>query len=116
MKLSAAQLEGIEFGERGEEALRREFREELNVELRKVRYLQTMENLFTYGGRPGHEIVLLYRANLASPQLYEQQEFVVREDYADLKGCWAPLRGLEDGELTLYPDDLLELLHDEGAS
>ena len=106
---------GIEFGERGEETLRREFREELNVELHSVRYLQTVENLFTYKGRPGHEIVLLYVAALATPELYEQEEFLVRDDHADLKGYWAPLDELVDSEIPLYPNGLLNLLSDEGA-
>ena len=37
----------IEFGERGEEAVRREFREEIAAELTEVRYLGTLENIYT---------------------------------------------------------------------
>lgn len=49
----------IEFGERGDEALRREFREELGVELINVQYRGLVESLFTYKGQPGHEIVMV---------------------------------------------------------
>jgi NADH pyrophosphatase NudC (nudix superfamily) len=48
----------IEFGERGEETVRREFREEIAAELTEVRYLGMLENIYTYEGRGGHEIVL----------------------------------------------------------
>ena len=45
---------GIEFGEKGADALQRELREELGVETDVERYLTTVENVFTYEGEPGH--------------------------------------------------------------
>lgn len=51
---------GIEFGEPSEAALRREFREELDVELGAVQLLGVIENIFEYEGAPGHEIVHVY--------------------------------------------------------
>ncbi|MDQ3689727.1 MAG: NUDIX domain-containing protein, partial [Chloroflexota bacterium] len=38
---------GIEFGETSEEALRREWREELEIELAQTSYLGALENVFT---------------------------------------------------------------------
>lgn len=58
---------GIEFGETAEEALRREFAEELGVTLTDVRLLDVVENIFDYEGHPGHEIAFVY--SVASPQL-----------------------------------------------
>ena len=66
---------GIKFGEHSQEALRREFREELDVELASARYLATTENIFTCNGERGHEIVLLYEATLANQSLYEREAF-----------------------------------------
>ena len=40
---------GIEFGERSEETIRREIREELNEEVTALRYLGTLENIFVFG-------------------------------------------------------------------
>ncbi len=58
----------IEFGEHGEEAVRREFQEEIGAELDEVRYLGMLENIFTYEGNRGHEIVLVYDGRLADWQ------------------------------------------------
>ncbi|MDY7080760.1 MAG: NUDIX domain-containing protein, partial [Chloroflexota bacterium] len=64
---------GINFGERSREALRREFREELGVELTDVRYMDTLENIFTCNGQRGHEIILLYEATLADRSFYARE-------------------------------------------
>ena len=48
---------GIEFGEYGIDAIQREFQEELGVDLNNLKYLFTMENIFTLNGNRGHEIV-----------------------------------------------------------
>ena len=52
----------IEFGERGRETVVREIREELDVEVVDVGYLGTVENIFTYLGVAGHELVRVYAA------------------------------------------------------
>jgi len=101
---------GIEFGERSQEALRREFREELGVELSGVRYLATLENIFTCNGQPGHEIVLLYEVTLADPTFYEQESFEMHEEGELLTARWMPLRMFRASDLPLYPDGLLEYL------
>ncbi len=107
---------GIEFGERSQEALRREFREELGVELTGVRYLATLENIFTCNGERGHEIILFYEATLADPSFYERETFEVHEETETLMARWMPLREFQTDDLPLYPDGLLELLVSEGAT
>ncbi len=101
---------GIEFGEYGQETVRREFREELGAELAETRYLATLESIFTYQGRDGHEIALLYEATLADPSLYEREAIEVNEQGQTLTARWMPWREfLADGP-PLYPDGLPELL------
>ena len=44
---------GIEFGEYGEEAVRREIMEELHTEIEDLSYLGMLENVFVFNGTPG---------------------------------------------------------------
>lgn len=102
---------GIEFGERGWDAVIREFQEELGAELEVLRHLATLENIFTYKGRPGHEIVLLYAGRLANPELYERDEIEGQEDNGkSFKAVWAPIPELLSGHKRLVPEALVELL------
>jgi 8-oxo-dGTP pyrophosphatase MutT (NUDIX family) len=50
---------GIEFGEHSQETICREIMEEINLEVDEttLKYLGTLENIFTYMDDIGHEIV-----------------------------------------------------------
>jgi len=100
----------IEFGERGHEAIAREIREEIAAELVEVRYVETLENIFEYLGRPGHELVRVYEGRLADSTLYGRESIVGHEeDGSALRCVWKPLADFARGD-PLYPDGLLELL------
>jgi hypothetical protein len=108
----------IEFGESSRQAVSCELREEIDAELTNLTYLSTLENIFTYDGRPGHEIVMVYQADLANRGLYEQPLVVGHEDSgAPFNAVWRPLADFAGGQSPLYPDGLLELLKhtDQGA-
>ena len=95
----------IEFGERGEAALRREYLEEIKAELSDIGYFNTLENIFTFNGEPYHEIVLVYNARFKDNSFYEDREFTGHEDNGiPFKCLWIPLRKFKDSELILYPD------------
>jgi len=70
---------GVEPGERAEEALRREWREELGLTLDAPLLLGVLENFFTHEGRAGHEIVFVFRARIVDAWAYEHDEFTVTE-------------------------------------
>lgn len=55
---------GIEFGEKGKDTIKREFMEEFGFAPQNIEYVTTVENIFTFNGHPGHEIVLVYKADL----------------------------------------------------
>ncbi|OXM42668.1 NUDIX hydrolase [Amycolatopsis alba] len=100
---------GIEFGETAVEALHREFQEELAAELTAVEQIAVLENVFTFEGRPGHEIVFLFTADLADKTFYERDEVgVVLDDGARVH--WLPLAEVVSGKAILYPDGLADLL------
>lgn len=102
---------GIEFGETSEQAIRREMREEIDAELVNLQYWRTLENIFTYNGRAGHEIVLLYKGEFADPSFYDQPAITGHEDNGEpFKALWKPIADFGNGRSLLYPDGLLELL------
>lgn len=105
---------GIEFGERSEETICREVMEELGVEVApgSLKYLGAVENIFTFNGTPGHEIVLVYDGLLKDSELYDRaviigQEVDMGESFTAL---WKRLDEFGVGKSILYPTGLRELL------
>ncbi len=104
---------GIEFGEPGKETVCRELMEELNVEVDResLKYLGTLENIFTFNGAQGHEIVLIYDGRLKESGLYEQAVIVGKEaDGEEFRAVWKDLAEFGEGKAILYPTGLLEML------
>jgi ADP-ribose pyrophosphatase YjhB (NUDIX family) len=104
---------GIEFGERAEGAARRELQEELGAELTDLRLLGTFENLFTYQGKPGHELIWLYEARLTDGSLYERDVLTADESGSKFEVHWVPFETFARGEAPLYPDGLFGLLMED---
>lgn len=101
----------IEFGESGLEAVRRELREEIGAELENLSSLGVLENVFTYEGHPGHEIVLVYGADLATQDLYEKEEITGLEDGGgQFSVIWKRMSEFGSSGDPLYPEGLAELL------
>lgn len=105
---------GVEFGERAAEALAREWREELGLELEVGGLIGIVENLYSYQGVPGHEVCLVFSARLMDEAVYDLDAFECVEPsgmrHATL---WVPLDELRGGAIPFYPRGLLELLGDE---
>ena len=104
---------GIEFGEYARQTLVRELREELNAEITNLHYLGTLENIFTFNGERGHEIVLVYDGEFVDRALYERPWLDVSEgemDYMKFRAAWLPLEHFRTGTPPLYPDGLYALL------
>jgi 8-oxo-dGTP pyrophosphatase MutT (NUDIX family) len=108
---------GIEFGENSKETICRELMEELNIEVDEgsLSYLGALENIFTFNGTPGHEIVLIYDGALKERRAYEQTVIVGTEaNGEDFCARWKDLDEFGEGKSILYPDGLLDLLRDHG--
>ena len=104
---------GIEFGERSEETVCRELMEEIGVELKQdtLKYLGAVENIFTFNGTPGHEIVLVYDGALIDSRLYDQAVISGKEaNGEEIRAMWKNLNEFGQGKSILYPDGLLEML------
>lgn len=104
---------GIEFGESSRETICRELMEELSLEVDKdsLRYLAALENIFTFNGVPGHEIVLVYDGALKDPRAYEQAVLSGKEASGEnIRAAWKRLAEFGEGKCILYPTGLLEML------
>jgi 8-oxo-dGTP pyrophosphatase MutT (NUDIX family) len=100
----------IEFGERGRDCVIREIREEMGAEIKDLTYLGTIENVFVYDGKPGHEIVLLYQGKFVDPRFYERESVKCRENGGEFLARWKPIADFESKRATLYPEGLLDFL------
>jgi 8-oxo-dGTP pyrophosphatase MutT (NUDIX family) len=101
---------GVDFGEASDVALKREFREELNTEVINLRYLGCLENLFTFNGKAGHEIIQLYECDFADPKFYELNEVTFKEGDREKLALWVNIDQCRSGELRVVPDNFLEYL------
>ncbi|MDI3496095.1 MAG: hypothetical protein PWQ35_116 [Patescibacteria group bacterium] len=81
---------GIEFGERAQEALEREIKEELDKEIVNISLVEVSENIFQYQGKKGHEICFIYQADFKNKADYNIEEFSIL-DQADRKAIWVEL-------------------------
>ena len=102
---------GIEFGERGEDAVRRELKEELNVDITDLKYLGMLENIYTFNGGSYHEVVMVYDGTLIESGLYQQDRLLGKEANGDdIRAMWKALDEFGEGKSILYPPGLMEIL------
>ena len=72
--------------------------------------LGILENIFTFAGTAGHEIVFVYEAELVDRSFHKQDAFTAHEDSgAEFTAMWKPLASF-DATSPLYPGGLLDLL------
>jgi 8-oxo-dGTP pyrophosphatase MutT (NUDIX family) len=103
---------GIEFGEHSTDTIHRELMEEIGAEVEDLAYLGTLENIFIFDGKPGHEIVQVYDGALVESGLYEQAMISGHEADVNLpmKVMWKCLDEFGPGKSILYPEGLLDLI------
>ncbi len=104
---------GIEFGETSMDTVCRELMEELNVEVERasLTYLGTVENIFTFNGIVGHEIILIYDGALKESGLYDQAVIVGKAaNGEEIRAVWMNINEFGEGKAILYPTGLLEML------
>ena len=102
---------GIEFGETSRIALEREFQEEIQAELTNINYISCIENLFTFNGKQGHEIIQLYQCDFADPKFYQIESLTFSEN-PDRKhrALWIEIEKFISGELRLVPEVFFDYL------
>lgn len=100
---------GIDFGETAEQAVVREWQEELSARLQDVRLLGWVENLFMVEGAPGHELLAVHVGRVLDAHVLD------RDDLGVIPGStstvhWVPGAVVLDGPVPLYPAGAVSLL------
>ena len=98
---------GIEFLERSEVALKREFMEELGIEIKVHDFLGISENIFTYEGKEGHELVLFYSVEIDDSD-YKDTYTILDEE--DSFAVWISIEDLKNNSKIIYPEEVLKYL------
>ncbi len=100
---------GVEWQESSRDAVRREIREELSLEISEPELIGTFENIFNFRGRPHHEIVFVYEAAPQDERIFEQDLIEYMDGPNPEKAIWKSLDDFGSG-VPLYPEGLLPLL------
>lgn len=96
-------------GEQSRDAVIREFREEIGLEVSELSLRGVLENRFEFDGRPHHEIVFVYEGRFADETAYEREEFQAQEDSGEtFRVAWRPLSDFTP-ETPLVPAGILTL-------
>jgi 8-oxo-dGTP pyrophosphatase MutT (NUDIX family) len=101
---------GIDFGETSLEGLKREFMEEIQAELTNIKYLGCLENIFTYDGQTGHELIQLYQCDFVDSKFYQLEQITFNEGERQKTALWIEVDRCFSGELTIVPEQFLEYL------
>ena len=106
----------VAFGETAEEALRREFREELGLQAETGELAAVGEVFFNWNG-PCQQVALYYRVSLdvepwEGPRYGFDENGRVRDAVEFL---WVPVEAVRRGELLLYPPELALHLTGKGT-
>lgn len=99
---------GIEFLEKSTYALKREFKEEINIDIVIKDFLGISENIFTYEGKNAHELVLYYEIDLADKDY--KDEYIVNDDNGQSKATWININDFKNGNKILYPEEVFKYL------
>ena len=101
----------IEFGESAVEALKREFKEEINEDIINLNPLGVFENIFFYNGRQQHEFVSLFSCNLANKEIYNKEEIVGHEGPdRTFNAFWMNINQFKNNKKILFPDQILNYI------
>ena len=105
---------GIEFGETSVQAIEREVLEEIQQQIAQPKLICVLENLFSFDGQQGHEIVFVYEAEFVDSVLYTEIE---------IHGCetsglsyiaqWLSREQIELNQYPVYPTGIEQWLFPE---
>lgn len=99
---------GIDFLEKAADALKREFLEEINVNVIIKNFLGISENIFTYKGKNAHELILFYSIDILDNEYKE--EYDVIDDCGKYKAKWIDIEEFKNKSKILYPEEVFKYI------
>ena len=99
---------GIEFSETSQDALKREFKEELGIDIEVEEYCGIAENIFTFQGKQAHEIVLLYNIKIKDEDYKDTYPMI--DDDGESEAIWVDIDEFKNNKKILYPEEIFKYL------
>lgn len=99
---------GIEFLEKSSEALKREFKEEIDANIIVKDFLGISENIFNYKGKDAHELVLFYSIEILDEDYKE--EYIINDDCGKYKAKWINIDDFKNKDKILYPEEVFKYI------
>ena len=99
---------GIEFLEKSEEALKREFMEEINIDITVRDFLGISENIFTCQGKKAHELILFYSIDIADSDYKDEYNIIDRG--GEFSAKWIDIDDFKNKSKILYPEEVFKYL------
>ena len=99
----------VEFLENSKEDLKREFKEELNIDINVGEFLGISENIFTYNGKNAHELILFYNVDINDSDYKEK--YHITDDNCETDATWINIDKFINKELKIYPEEVFKYLN-----
>ena len=98
---------GIEFLEKSDEALKREFKEEIGADVTVKDFLGLEENIFTFNGKNGHELIFVYTVDVKDSDYKDEYTII---DETDSHAVWMDIEDFRSGKEIIYPTTVIKYL------
>ncbi|WP_026690187.1 NUDIX domain-containing protein [Alteribacter aurantiacus] len=102
---------GVEFGEEGRVAIEREVQEEIGALIEDITYVGTIENIFTFNGTIGHELVQVFDARFIDKSFYEKASFEGVESNGEVFTLlWITIDEAKSKTFNVVPEGILNVI------
>ena len=100
----------IEFGESSNIALKREFEEELSLDIKNTKLISIFESIFTFNSKEMHEIVFLYESKFVDSSIYNKDIINGLEGDRAFNAIWILVSDFLKKKHKIYPEEILNYL------
>lgn len=99
---------GIEFTEKSEDAIKREFLEEINATVEIQKLLDVVENIFEFNGKKAHELIFIYKIDICKEDYKE--EYLINDTAGNFKAKWISIQEFKNNNKILYPKEIFKYI------